>query len=438
MSRRGGVARSGSADGRGTGLGRRSASPLRLLVLAQRVLCRRIGSQRSAASAGRRAASRPQADRMYDLWIGSVIAALVVGVFVWGLIFWCVIRYRKRGDELPVQTRFNMPMEFLYTIAPFLIVSVLFYYTAIVQTDVDQTVAEPRRDRRGRRRSSGTGSSTTATARPRAPDRPDGHVHARHHRVHPGAGAADRPDDPVRGDQPTTSSTRSGCRSCCSSATCSRATSRNVFEVTIDQEGAYVGRCAELCGTYHSMMNFELRAVSPDKYDQFLAAKQAGKIDAGGARSRSARTRWRSTTPAVHHRRDASNFEPGRRRRRRGKLRSRHEDRMASCSASSRPSCSSPPSSTRSGRNGAADGRRRVGRHDRADRCRFLLCAMCGGFFWFVARRIEPRPEDRAGRRDRRRRRRDRLLQPGQLLAVRHRAGRHDRRPRPGLLAVAG
>ena len=25
-----------------------------------------------------------------------------------------------------------------------------------------------------------------------------------------------------------------------------------------------------------------------------------------------------------------------------------------------------------------------------------LLCSMCGGFFWFVARRIDPRPEDRA------------------------------------------
>ena len=34
-----------------------------------------------------------------------------------------------------------MPMEFLYTVAPFLIVAVLFYYTAIVQTDVDQLVA---------------------------------------------------------------------------------------------------------------------------------------------------------------------------------------------------------------------------------------------------------------------------------------------------------
>jgi hypothetical protein len=24
-----------------------------------------------------------------------------------------------------------------------------------------------------------------------------------------------------------------------------------------------------------------------------------------------------------------------------------------------------------------------------------LLCSMCGGYFWFVSRRIEPRPEDR-------------------------------------------
>src|ERR1700753_4029552 len=84
-----------------------------------------------------------QAHKMYDLWIASVIAALIVGLFVWGLIFWCVIRYRKRGDELPVQTRFNMPMETLYTVTPILIVAVLFYYTAIVQTDVDKLSKNP-------------------------------------------------------------------------------------------------------------------------------------------------------------------------------------------------------------------------------------------------------------------------------------------------------
>ena len=37
---------------------------------------------------------------------------------------------------------------------------------------------------------------------------------------------------------------------------------RNVFEVTLDKEGRYVGRCAELCGTYHAFMNFELRRRS--------------------------------------------------------------------------------------------------------------------------------------------------------------------------------
>ena len=29
----------------------------------------------------------------------------------------------------------------------------------------------------------------------------------------------------------------------------------NVFQVTVQKEGAYVGRCAELCGTYHAFMN---------------------------------------------------------------------------------------------------------------------------------------------------------------------------------------
>jgi cytochrome c oxidase subunit 2 len=51
----------------------------------------------------------------------------------------------------------------------------------------------------------------------------------------------------------------------------------NQFETTILEQGAYVGRCAELCGTYHSMMNFEVRAVSAEKYAQFIAAKVAGK-----------------------------------------------------------------------------------------------------------------------------------------------------------------
>jgi cytochrome c oxidase subunit 2 len=51
----------------------------------------------------------------------------------------------------------------------------------------------------------------------------------------------------------------------------------NSFQVTIDRAGAYVGRCAELCGAYHSMMNFELRAVSPEDFDRYLELRQQGR-----------------------------------------------------------------------------------------------------------------------------------------------------------------
>src|SRR3712207_3277122 len=50
----------------------------------------------------------------------------------------------------------------------------------------------------------------------------------------------------------------------------------NVFEVVVEEEGAYVGRCAELCGTYHAFMNFEVRAVSGDDYDAYLQARESG------------------------------------------------------------------------------------------------------------------------------------------------------------------
>ena len=57
--------------------------------------------------------------------------------------------------------------------------------------------------------------------------------------------------------------------------------SDNVFQITeIDQEGAFVGRCAEMCGTYHSMMNFELRVVEPNDFKAYMDQRIAGKTNA--------------------------------------------------------------------------------------------------------------------------------------------------------------
>ena len=248
----------------------------------------------------------PESHRMYDLWIASCIAALAVGVFVWGLIFWCVVRYRKRGNELPVQTRYNLPMEFLYTIAPILVVSVLFYYTAVVQTDVIKESKNPDvtvevvafkwnwqfNYRDGQGRDANTVASVLGTSE-----------------VIPvlvlPSGRSIRFEETSRDVihsfwVPELLFKRD----------VMPGNVRNTFEVSrIDQEGAFVGRCAELCGSYHAFMNFELRVVSPEKYDQFLAAKKAGKStqEALGAIGE---PEYATETKPFDTRRDVNNFNP--------------------------------------------------------------------------------------------------------------------------------
>jgi len=87
-------------------------------------------------------------------------------------------------------------------------------------------------------------------------------------------------------------------------------TIRNVFEVSkLEGEGAYVGRCAELCGTYHAFMNFELRVVTPEKYDQFIAAKQDGR-STQEALTAIGEDPYATTTEPFDTRRTDANFNP--------------------------------------------------------------------------------------------------------------------------------
>ena len=94
-------------------------------------------------------------------WQGSAIAALVVGVFVWGLIFFAAIAFRRRTDELPRQVRYNLPVEILYTVVPVVIVAGLFYYTARDEIKREQAVRAPADRRSAWSASGGTGRSTT-------------------------------------------------------------------------------------------------------------------------------------------------------------------------------------------------------------------------------------------------------------------------------------
>ena len=75
---------------------------------------------------------------MQEFWSGAFTAALLVGVGVWGLMFWAFIVYRKRknGPLYPKQTKENLPLELVYTAVPFLMVGVLFYFTVTTENFV--------------------------------------------------------------------------------------------------------------------------------------------------------------------------------------------------------------------------------------------------------------------------------------------------------------
>jgi cytochrome c oxidase subunit 2 len=44
----------------------------------------------------------------------------------------------------------------------------------------------------------------------------------------------------------------------------------NAFSLTPIREGSFVGKCAELCGTYHSRMLFNVEIVSAEEYEEHL------------------------------------------------------------------------------------------------------------------------------------------------------------------------
>ena len=88
----------------------------------------------------------PASDRspfILNLWIGTWIAAFAVGFLVWGLIGWASNRYKTRHAKMPKQSRYNLPMEIFYTIAPFIVIGVLFYYTVLAQNAGAGKVSEP-------------------------------------------------------------------------------------------------------------------------------------------------------------------------------------------------------------------------------------------------------------------------------------------------------
>ncbi len=214
------------------------------------------------------------------LWQGSWIAGLAVGVLVWGLILWAVVFHRKRSDKLPPQARYNMPIEIMYTAVPFVLIAVLFYYTAKDENYIDKLS-----------------------------NKPDVVVNVLGFQWswqfnYPQYGVTNlgNPWDPsLSANQnepllplleiPAGETVRFNLTS--SDVVHSFWVPEflfkrdvipghpNHFQVTVTQTGTFIGHCSELCGLYHSRMLFTVKVVTPQQFQAYMAAEQAAQKGSG-------------------------------------------------------------------------------------------------------------------------------------------------------------
>ncbi|MEU7555057.1 cytochrome c oxidase subunit II [Streptomyces sp. NPDC044571] len=257
-----------------------------------------------------------EAPRILSLWQGSWAAALITGILVWGLILWSVIFHRRSRTkvEVPPQTRYNMPIEALYTVVPLIIVSVLFYFTARDESKLLSLSAKPAHTINviGFQWSwgfnyvenvDGDGGTPKAGEVPKElaaiPDRFTKEFPAGAEGVYEKGVPGDR--NFQTGNPGPTLWLPKGekVRFILSSNDVIHSFwvvpflmkqdvipgHTNVFEVTPSQEGTFVGKCAELCGVDHSRMLFNVKVVSPERYRAHLkelAEKgQTGFLPAG-------------------------------------------------------------------------------------------------------------------------------------------------------------
>lgn len=84
-------------------------------------------------------------DTIVNLWTGSWIILWGVGIIAWGLMFYAIIRYRRRkGDTgLPEQLRYNNPVEALFTVVPLILVIGFFAFTAKTMADIEKPTVNP-------------------------------------------------------------------------------------------------------------------------------------------------------------------------------------------------------------------------------------------------------------------------------------------------------
>lgn len=221
--------------------------------------------------------------RIIDLWDYSWISALAVGALTWALILWCIAVYRKRkGDEkFPEQTRAHVPLELMYVAVPLIMISALFRWTVTDADVITNTSGEAQ-------------VHIQAVAKQWAWDFNylDDEVYSVGVQAH------------LTGE-PGVEDTLTSLYLPVGESVDIQLNSRDVIhsfwvpaflykldmfpgrtahiQFTPEKEGVYQGKCAELCGEYHSSMLFNVRVVSREEYDAYVESlREQGNVGSLG------------------------------------------------------------------------------------------------------------------------------------------------------------
>ncbi|MDE2386135.1 MAG: cytochrome c oxidase subunit II [Actinomycetales bacterium] len=229
------------------------------------------------------------AKTIVGFWTGSWAVLWAVGIVAWAIMVYALIAYRRRkGDNtIPKQIRYNNPIETLFTVVPMILVVGFFAFTAKTMTDIETQYTDSQADvvveAIGKQWSwdfNYVKESTYETG-----------VQATDATV--GAKTIAEIDNLPTLWLPVNKKIRIDLASrdvdhsfwvidfLYKKDMLPGKTNHMSFITT--KEGEYRGKCAELCGEFHSMMLFKVKVVSQSAYEahvtELKAAGNNGQLD---------------------------------------------------------------------------------------------------------------------------------------------------------------
>ena len=222
-------------------------------------------------------------DEIVSLWTGSWAVLWGVGIIAWAIMVYALIAYRRRkGDNTPPpQLRYNNPIETLFTVVPMILVVGFFAFTAKSMASIETPIANP-------------DVKIQAIGKQWSWD----FNYVKENTFEPGLqGNSETITD--ESNLPTLwLPSNSKIEIALSSRDVDHSfwvvdflykkdmlpgkTNHMYFETTT-QTGTFRGKCAELCGEYHSMMLFNVKIVPMAEYQAHIESLKAsgnvGQLD---------------------------------------------------------------------------------------------------------------------------------------------------------------